>query len=96
MLATPAGMAVAAAVGAAGATAGVAAGEDIPLSDHRLDCNCWTFFCSFSFCVSANLTTIGDEQPSIVNEWCMALMAVIAVCRELNVTKAQPTRMENK
>lgn len=31
---------------------------------------CWIFFCSFSFCVSANLTTSGAEQPSIVWLWC--------------------------
>ena len=30
---------------------------------HRLDVICCIFFCSFSFCVSAILTTNGEEQP---------------------------------
>lgn len=37
---------------------------------HKFACICCIFFCSFSFCVSANLTTIGAEQPSIVCDWC--------------------------
>lgn len=32
----------------------------------RLACSCCIFFWSFSFCVSANLTTSGAEQPSMV------------------------------
>ena len=57
---------------------------------HRLDWSCWTFFCSLSFCVSANLTTMGEEQPSIVLDWCIAPIAVVACCRLEKVTKAQP------
>ena len=34
--------------------------------------------------------TSGDEQPSMVCEWCMALMATMAHCRDEKVTKAQP------
>lgn len=37
--------------------------------DNRLACICWIFFCSFSFCVSANFTTNGAEHPSIVWLW---------------------------
>lgn len=37
---------------------------------HKFACICCIFFCSFSFCVSANLTTSGAEQPSIVCDWC--------------------------
>ena len=57
---------------------------------HKLFCSWSTFFCSFSFWVSANLTTRGDEQPSIVWEWCIVLMALIAHCLVENVTKEQP------
>ena len=59
---------------------------------HKLFCSWSTFFCSFSFWVSANLTTKGDEQPSMVWEWCIALIALIAHCRVENVTKAQPEK----
>lgn len=39
---------------------------------HR-DCwKCCIFFISLSFCVSANLTTSGAEQPSMVWLWCRA------------------------
>ena len=38
-----------------------------------------TFLCSLSFCVSANLTTMGEEHPSIVMLWCIALIATIAI-----------------
>ena len=41
--------------------------------------NVATFLCSLSFWVSANLTTIGEEHPSIVRLWCIALMATIAI-----------------
>lgn len=34
--------------------------------ENRLACIWWIFFCSFSFCVSANFTTNGAEHPSIV------------------------------
>lgn len=37
---------------------------------HKFACICCIFFCSFSFCVSANFTTSGAEQPSIVCDWC--------------------------
>lgn len=37
--------------------------------DKMATCICWTFFWSFSFCVSANLTTNGAEHPSIVWLW---------------------------
>lgn len=33
-------------------------------------CIWWYFFCSLSFCVSANFTTNGAEHPSIVWLWC--------------------------
>lgn len=33
-------------------------------------CIWWIFFCSLSFCVSANFTTNGAEHPSIVWLWC--------------------------
>lgn len=36
---------------------------------HRFDCSDWTRLASFSFCVSANFTTNGAEQPSIVWLW---------------------------
>lgn len=35
-------------------------------------CIWWSFFCSLSLCVSANLTTNGAEQPSIVWLWLSA------------------------
>ena len=78
----------------AAAAAGVAA-VAIGVVDklHKLFCSWSTFFCSFSFWVSANLTTRGDEQPSIVWEWCIALMALIAHCLVENVTKAQPENL---
>ena len=63
---------------------------------HKLFCSWSTFFCSFSFWVSANLTTKGDEQPSMVWEWCIALIALIAHCRVENVTKAQPEKKEER
>lgn len=61
--------------GGFGSIVGVAgAGEPIFIlaaaKFHRFACICCIFFCSFSFCVSANLTTIGAEQPSIVCDWC--------------------------
>lgn len=59
---------------------------------HRLLRKRLTFFCSFSFWVSANFTTTGEEQPSMVCEWCMALMAVMAHCLVEKVTKAQPAK----
>ena len=40
-----------------------------------------TFLCSLSFCVSANLTTMGEEQPSMVMLWCVALIATIAILK---------------
>ena len=40
-----------------------------------------TFLCSLSFWVSANLTTIGEEHPSIVMLWCIALIATIAILK---------------
>lgn len=47
-----------------------AAAAALPLIvDNRLACICWIFFCSFSFCVSANFTTNGAEHPSIVWLW---------------------------
>lgn len=55
-----------------------------------LACSCCIFFWSFSFCVSANLTTSGAEQPSMVRLWCRALIAPMALCFVANVTKAQP------
>lgn len=42
----------------------------VPLNDDINDaCIWWYFFCSLSLCVSANLTTKGAEQPSIVWLW---------------------------
>lgn len=37
---------------------------------HKFACICCIFFCSFSFWVSANLTTIGAKHPSMVCDWC--------------------------
>lgn len=34
-------------------------------SPHRFVAAWWILFWSFSFCVSANLTTSGDEQPCL-------------------------------
>ena len=62
----------------------------IPDKFHKFVWSCWTFFCSFSFWVSANFTTIGELHPSIVWEWCIALIAVIAHCLVEKVTNAQP------
>ena len=42
-----------------------------------------TFLCSLSFCVSANLTTMGEEHPSIVMLWCIALIATIAILKKV-------------
>lgn len=68
-------------VAAAAAAAATAAAADIVLVaadddddeaaaaaaiDSMLECICWIFFWSLSRCVSANLTTNGAEQPSIV------------------------------
>ena len=33
---------------------------------------------------------MGEEHPSMVRLWCMALMARMAICRLAKVTKAQP------
>uniref|UniRef100_A0A6B0USR2 Secreted protein n=1 Tax=Ixodes ricinus TaxID=34613 RepID=A0A6B0USR2_IXORI len=57
---------------------------------HRLVITCCCLFCSFSFCVSANFTTIGLLQPFMVCEWFIALMALMAHCRLAYVTKAHP------
>uniref|UniRef100_A0A2M4D7H5 Putative secreted protein n=2 Tax=argyritarsis section TaxID=44545 RepID=A0A2M4D7H5_ANODA len=62
----------------------------MPLMFHRFDCICCIRLASFSFCVSANLTTSGAEQPSIVLLWCSCLIALMADCLVANVTKAQP------
>ena len=78
------------------AVVGFSTDEAVAEMFHRLDCSCWTFFCSFSFWVSANFTTIGEEHPSIVCEWWVALMAVMAHWRVEKVTKAQPGKQEGK
>lgn len=67
-----------------------------PHTDAALICciccwSCWAIlFCSLSFCVSANFTTMGDEQPSMVCAWCIALIAVCAMALVVKVTNAQP------
>ena len=57
---------------------------------HRLVCSAWIFLCSLSFWLSANLTTRGELQPSMVRLWCIALIATMAICLLMKVTKAQP------